>query len=437
MCLLCWCFPKEYDESKTHLLGYESTEIDTYQRASAASEAVLELNPEKEMVLSEKRYLEQLKILLHEFLYPLLNERILPQNKQNLFVQDIKMIYGFHKIFYKDLKSAMSSGNIPELFIKEADFLKLYTNYVENYTQMMGCLAEFRKNREFEKFTKSLMKKNLFIDNFLIVPIQRVPRYELLLREMMRKCKQEGPEFETISLALAKVRTVSEILNKRKHEFELVTRMYYLISRIWGLPPNVVLYDRQRKFLDEEVMARRSKYDDCRKTPCHVLLFSDIIVTTDLAYKYKRLVQLSKLVSCQIASTFKSLIFKVLEEKDFILYCTRLELAKDWKGKVLHARDSLLSRTRSRTSALVARQCSKYGQSGEAFVGRTGSGTLATGENKEATWENLPILPVSNSALTNTCRNSARRRAGAGPGVKEKQRIDSSSAHPSLDDYDI
>merc|ERR550534_707000 len=108
----------------------------------------------------------------------------------------------------------MSSGNIPELFVKEADFLKLYTNYVENYSQMMECLAEFRKNKQFEKFTKTLMKRNLFIDNFLIVPIQRVPRYELLLREMMRKCEQEGPgpEFETLSLALAKVRTVSEIL---------------------------------------------------------------------------------------------------------------------------------------------------------------------------------------------------------------------------------
>jgi len=437
MCLLFWCFPKDCDESKTHLLGYDSTDLDTYQRTTAGSETVLELNPEKEMVLSEKRYLEQLKILLHEFLYPLFNERILPQNKQNLFVQDIKMIYGFHKIFYNDLKNAMSSGNIPELFVKQADFLKLYTNYVENYTQMMQCLAEFRKNREFEKFTKTLMKRNFFIDNFLIVPIQRVPRYELLLREMMRKCEQEGPEFETISLALAKVRTVSEILNKRKHEFELVTRMYYLISRIWGLPHNVVLYDRQRKFLDEQVMTRRSKYDDCKKTPCHVLLFSDIIVTTDFTYKYKRLVLLSKIVSCQIASAFKSLIFKVVEEKDFILYCSRLELAKDWKGKVLHARDSLLSRTWSRTSALVARHSPKYGQSGEEFVGRSGSGTLATGAKKEATWENLPIFPISNSALTNTFSNSARPRTGAGLGVKEKQRTDSSTARPSLDDYDI
>jgi len=437
MGLLCWCLPKKFDESKTHLLGYESTDLDVYLRTSAASETVTELNPEKEMVLSEKRYLEQLKILLHEFLYPLFNERILPQDKQNLLLHDIKLIYVFHKIFYKDLKSAKSSGNIPELFVKQADFLKLYANYVENYTQMMECLAELRKNREFKKFTKTLMKRNLYIDNFLIVPIQRVPRYELLLREMMRKCKQDGPEFETISLALDKVRTVSEILNKRKHEFELVTRMYYLISRIWGLPPNVVLYDRQRKFLDEQVMTRRSKYDDCKKTPCHVLLFSDIIITTDLAYKYKRLVQLSKIVSCQIVNTFKSLIFKVLEEKDFILYCSQLELAEDWKDKVLHARDSLLSRTQSRTNVLVERKSPKYGQSGEAFVGRTGSGPVANGAKKEASWEKLPIFPVSNSALTNSWRNSARLRTGAGLGVTEKQRTDSSSARPSLDDYDI
>jgi len=437
MCFFYCCFPKNCDERKAHLLGYDSTEHDTFQRTTVASETELELNPEKEMVQSEKRYLEQLKILLHDFLYPLFNERILPHNKQNLFIQDMKMIYSFHKVFYKDLKSAKSSGDIPDLFVKQADFLKLYINYVENYTQMIECLADFRKNKEFQKFTKGLMKRNLFIDNFLIVPIQRVPRYELLLREMLRKSQQEGSEFETISLALDKVHAVSEILNKRKHEFELATRMYYLISLIRGLPPDVVLYDRQRKFLDEQEMTRRSKYDDCKKSPCHVLLFSDIIITTDLSYKFKRLVQLSKIVSCQIATAFKSLIFKVSEEKDFILYCSGLELAKDWKNKVLHARDKLLSRTQSRTSVLRAKQIPKNGQSGEAIAGKTASGPLATGAKKETSWENLPIFPVSNSALTNTGSNQAIGRIAAARRVKERRRTASSSARPSLDDYNI
>jgi len=59
-------------------------------------------------------------------------------------------------------------------------FLKVYTGYVNNYNQAMATLEECKKNAQFKEFlntTKNLPGVEHDLPSYLIMPIQRIPRY--------------------------------------------------------------------------------------------------------------------------------------------------------------------------------------------------------------------------------------------------------------------
>jgi len=361
------CFNRRDNDDREWLIKKESIDDDSGSRGRKSSSCILSdaaqdevrrsvtLNPEKEIVESEKRYFNVLRTLHNEFLVPLFNTDILPPEKQRLFTHDINMIYNFHRTFLEDLKN---TDDIPRLFIQRADFFKIYVHYVENYTLILDSLKEFRRdNPKFLKFTKKLMERKLYIESLLISPIQRIPRYELLLKEMLKSSGPGEPDYDKLIRAKGKVHEVAEKLNERQREFEKLSKLSCIASRIHGRK-NVrqLLYSSQRKFLDEQEMQRQSKYNDSKLQPCYTLLFSDQIITTDLSYKFKRLVKLAAITKVLVVREFKGLLCKVENERDFQLYCKELEMVEEWQEKILTARDRVFRRAESRISLMSPMQ---------------------------------------------------------------------------------
>jgi len=360
----------------------------------------LNVGPETELVQSEKRYLKHLKSLHDDFLVPLFNKKIFPKSKQRLF-SNLSIIYKFHGTFLKDLKS---SKDIPGVFIKQADFFKIYVQYVENYNLILECLAEFREKPRFVAFTEEMKQKNLHFESLLIEPIQRIPRYELLLKEMIRSTNETDPKHEMLSKALAKVHCVAEKLNERKREFERLARMSYIASRIHGLPKSTqTLYHPRRKFIDEQRMKRRSKYNENEQKPCYCLLFSDVIITTDLSYKFKRLVELSKITTSLLVQRFNGLIFRLDSDPDLVLFCDDLITAEEWIEKVRFTRQRFLAKKNSRLSILTMRSSklkSFEGSDEEVLQRDTPQKSSPKLLNINSRSETLPILPISSGGFS-------------------------------------
>jgi hypothetical protein len=93
----------------------------------------------------------------------------------------------------------------------------MYSIYVNNFNLAVGTVRELRKLKEFEIFCKEKPD----IDSLLILPIQRIPRYELLLDQMIKYtwlydiimtshfCR-EHPDFETLNTALMTVKATAQ-----------------------------------------------------------------------------------------------------------------------------------------------------------------------------------------------------------------------------------
>ena len=61
--------------------------------------------------------------------------------------------------------------------------------------------------------------------NLLIQPIQRIPRYNLLLRDLLEKTDATHPDYNHLKVALATLEGVMEYLDKNITEIENIEKM--------------------------------------------------------------------------------------------------------------------------------------------------------------------------------------------------------------------
>ena len=169
-----------------------------------------------EIISSEQSYVTSLSTLISLYLHPLKasSEPLLPSSELSLIFGGVELLHGFHVIFLQDLRAA--DGQVASVVLRLCDYLRMYTAYLQNYPSALSTLDAQRKNRAFQTFLTDARKRSpssLDLMSYLIMPVQRVPRYELLLRELMRYTPDTHPERATLCAALTKVVSVAVHIN--------------------------------------------------------------------------------------------------------------------------------------------------------------------------------------------------------------------------------
>ena len=82
-----------------------------------------------------------------------------------------------------------TAGNPIEVFVKYTDFFKLYIIFANQYDTILDILARKgakSKNKKLYKYLKQKRKEKKAVSSLLISPIQRIPRYMLLLQDIKK-----------------------------------------------------------------------------------------------------------------------------------------------------------------------------------------------------------------------------------------------------------
>jgi hypothetical protein len=126
----------------------------------------------------------------------------------------------------QDLKLAATPGNatVGQIFVQLAPFMKMYASYANNYESAARLLAEYRKTKpRFEEFCLECeadpRSRGLALGSFIIMPVQRIPRYKMLLAELV-KYSEDIPDFATLEDALQKVSEVALEINESIRRYE-------------------------------------------------------------------------------------------------------------------------------------------------------------------------------------------------------------------------
>eukprot|EP01080_Neovahlkampfia_damariscottae_P010944 gene10944-3650_t len=241
-----------------------------------------------EFLETERTYVSNLKILVNDFLEPLKKDQnLLKENSRKIIFGNIETVLKINSLFLEDVES-IKNFNLLQLFVRNKEEInlaniilhfcesfKLYSTYIFNYNSSLKMLKEEKKqNIKFVEFLQKMkmeLKKRgeriVEIDSFLILPIQRLPRYRMLLDDLKSKVSDSSTK-EKLNLALQKVCEVTIYVNDKQKEEELILKMIEIQEKI-----KISIIEPHRKFVNEyEVMFKKSNQN------MMIYIFNDIIV---------------------------------------------------------------------------------------------------------------------------------------------------------------
>lgn len=162
----------------------------------------------------------------------------------------------------------------------------MYQNYLNINTKQIQVLTDLRKNpsskkyKIFRKFvqsisTKKKTNKNLSLLSLLILPIQRLPRYQLLLKEICEHTNATHADFLGLESAYKMIESVNVENNEHISDFQQRQRVIEICEEIEGYQKTgCSLISPSRKFVYKQLMF---KLGDKRNLYIFYL-FSDCII---------------------------------------------------------------------------------------------------------------------------------------------------------------
>jgi len=182
----------------------------------------------KELISSEETYVHQLNTSVEEFMLPLLQSKVAPPEKIKRIFSNTNEILPLHKIFLESLynwrNTLPSSASLGKLFLIhfQETAQQKSINYISNYEKSSDTLDQLEKSSAFVDFMEKLFqnttdtkKQFLHLPSYLILPIQRIPRYSLILKEIIKQTDSNHVDYNNLEQALHHIQEMSETIDKK------------------------------------------------------------------------------------------------------------------------------------------------------------------------------------------------------------------------------
>ncbi|KNC54131.1 uncharacterized protein AMSG_09908 [Thecamonas trahens ATCC 50062] len=163
-----------------------------------------------ELYTTEITYYNSLALLVHEYIQPLRGLGIITREELSALFGSLELIHDLHGSLVDALEVAITSYSpsatmVGSIFL---DIIPLFSEYYLPFCEVFGgardvCARLRASNEQFASYflqrVQSHGGRDLFF--YLIQPIQRLPRYELLLVEISSKTKSSHKDAHALSTA--------------------------------------------------------------------------------------------------------------------------------------------------------------------------------------------------------------------------------------------
>ncbi|XP_072423237.1 rho guanine nucleotide exchange factor 25-like isoform X1 [Chiloscyllium punctatum] len=166
------------------------TSIDTEEEKRSALEKSMYVL--QELVETEKLYVADLGFIVEGYIATM-NEKGVPEDmkgKDKIVFGNIHQIYEWHKnYFLAELEKCLEEPErLAELFIKHERRLHMYVVYCQNKPKSEHIVSEYI-DTYFEELKQQLGHR-LQLNDLLIKPVQRIMKYQLLLKDFLKYSKK-------------------------------------------------------------------------------------------------------------------------------------------------------------------------------------------------------------------------------------------------------
>ncbi|KAM4769774.1 putative guanine nucleotide exchange factor MCF2L2 isoform 7-T7 [Cyanocitta cristata] len=180
-----------------------------------------------ELIETERVYVEELQSIIEGYASEMDNPNLVHlipsalQNKKEILFGNLPEIYDFHnRIFLKEIENCIEN---PELlarcFLKRKEDLQIYEKYCQNKPRSEALWRQCGDSIFFQECQRKLDHK-LSLDAYLLKPVQRITKYQLLLKEML-KCSKNSEGTAELEEALATVLDIIKSVNDSMHQIAI------------------------------------------------------------------------------------------------------------------------------------------------------------------------------------------------------------------------
>ncbi|GMT35386.1 hypothetical protein PFISCL1PPCAC_26683, partial [Pristionchus fissidentatus] len=229
-----------------------------------------------ELYSTERAYLQYLKALVEVFLMPLCeNTKYADRLNAKKLLAEINPIFAVHK---EILRSLRESPSVHSAFEGLTPFLKLYTSFATDYGRTQEALITLSGNLKFRALIEKLESNvqaygNKFM-SLLVMPIQRIPRYVLLLKRLQEATDRDD-EKDHLEKVLHEIEEITEYMEVCIRDYENTQKLLEIQDKI-VIPGGVVVPGR--RFVHEGTLFHRVNVGESIYRERMFWLFSDILV---------------------------------------------------------------------------------------------------------------------------------------------------------------
>jgi len=226
----------------------------------------------QEIIITEETYSRRLKATWEVYVVPLRQVGILKAADIDCMFFMWESIMGLHKDFYAALKREQEADQLAEkvglLFSQYSHLFKMYQPYLNNF----GKASDLRttlllESKHFHEFCQGARKHaqcdNQSLMELMCEPIQRIPRYKLLLQQLIKYTPDASPHKEGLEAALARISEVAVAIDHGIHESNEARKNHEILVDImmsftWNTRINL-LDDPSRYLIMSGVLDRQTR----------------------------------------------------------------------------------------------------------------------------------------------------------------------------------
>ncbi len=122
--------------------------------------------------------------------------------------------------------------------------MKIYADYVNKFDAAMEVYKDRIQSKTVSDFLRDCMARantRLDLPSFLIMPVQRMPRYQLLLKELLKFTPESHVDYQNLKEAADAVTEVNVYINRKKQEQDNRLKIVALQEMIKSTVPLVLV----------------------------------------------------------------------------------------------------------------------------------------------------------------------------------------------------
>lgn len=272
---------------KTHLKKRLRSLVIEYKDSKCSQEQKQRARVLREVVATEQTYVQSLYQCIKFFLVPLKekakdNRWIMTLEDVHRLFSTIEVIHQFNAEFSQQLDKRMAEwpnvNTFGDIFLQMVPMMKMYTTYINEYDGATAVWTKYSVKQEFADYIAQLRKNSggrLDLVSMLIQPVQRLPRYEMLLKELLKHTPSTHVDYENLVEAIERIKELNEYVNERKRQTDNRNFIIKLQEQITEMP--LVMVTPSRMFIKHgELTGASVKLPKKRKSM--VFLFNDLVV---------------------------------------------------------------------------------------------------------------------------------------------------------------